>query len=222
MSRLPLSQTIETLAARCGPPSPLPVSAVLDLILWENVAYLADDDRRAKAFRLLQQKVGTEPEQILAASDDALLEVARHGIVPEQTVQKLRKIAQVALTAFPDGLDSILELPYKQAVRALKRFPSLGVPGAERILMLTGAQPILALESNSLRVLQRLGYAGETGRFDINYREAQSHAQPELPPQSHDLINAYLLLRRHGQTICRRTTPLCGVCPLQPNCPSAS
>jgi endonuclease III len=194
----------------------------MEMILWENVAYLADDDRRAKAFGLLREKTGLEPERILVASDDDLLEVARYGIVPDQTVAKLRRIAQVALTSFPDGIESALQLPVKQAVKAFKQFPAIGEPGAERILMLTGAFPVFGLESNSLRVLQRLGFGQDTGRFDADYKAAQSDALQELPPDSSVLATAYLALRRHGQTVCRRTTPLCNACPLRTNCPSAA
>ena len=50
-------------------------------ILWENCCYLADDERRARAFALLEKATRLDPERILAASDAALREVTGHGIV---------------------------------------------------------------------------------------------------------------------------------------------
>jgi endonuclease III len=33
---------------------------------------------------------------------------------------------------------------------------------------------------------------------------------------------AHLLLKRHGQELCRRTRPRCAECPLAAGCPAAS
>ena len=41
--------------------------------------------------------------------------------------------------------------------KALKRFPSIGDPGAEKILLFTRSYPVMALDSNGLRVLCRVG-----------------------------------------------------------------
>src|SRR5437879_12515427 len=104
------------------------------MILWENVAYLADD-RRQQAFQTLKKRIGTEPTQILSASDEALLEVTRHGIMPEQFSEKLRKCAQIALEGFDGDLRPILKLPMPKAKKALQKFPGIGEPGAEKIFV---------------------------------------------------------------------------------------
>jgi hypothetical protein len=90
------------------------------LILWENVAYLADDARRQAAFDLLRRRVGTKPKELLAASDEALLEVAGHGILAETFAAKLRECATLALDLFPaSGGDvaPLLEWPLERAAR---------------------------------------------------------------------------------------------------------
>jgi endonuclease-3 len=43
-------------------------------------------------------------------------------------------------------LAQILKLPYAQAKKALKQFPNIGDPGAEKILMFCGASQGLPLE----------------------------------------------------------------------------
>jgi hypothetical protein len=50
-----------------------------------------------------------------------------------------------------------LKKPLPQAKKALKRFPSIGDPGAEKILLLTRSYPVMALYSNGLRTLCRVG-----------------------------------------------------------------
>jgi hypothetical protein len=48
-------------------------------------------------------------------------------------------------------LGAVLDRPQADAIRALKKFPAIGEPGAEKILLFAGKAPILALESNGLR-----------------------------------------------------------------------
>jgi endonuclease-3 len=98
------------------------------------------------------------------------------------------------------------------------KFPGFGEPGAEKILLFTRTQPILALESNGLRVLVRLGFGEEKKSYATTYRLVQAAATAEAKQDCTWLIRAHLLLRRHGQEVCRRSQPQCGDCPLSPEC----
>lgn len=60
-----------------GPPTADP----FELMLWENVAYLASPERRRAAFELLQSTVGTAPHEILAARKSPLERVRGLGIL---------------------------------------------------------------------------------------------------------------------------------------------
>ena len=81
MTRITLAQVIERLQSHFGKQTPPTLNGPWEMILWENVAYLADDDRRQQAFQTLKKRISTEPTQILSASDEVLLEVTRHGIM---------------------------------------------------------------------------------------------------------------------------------------------
>jgi endonuclease III len=188
------------------------------MILWENAAYLADDERRREAFQTLKKRIGTEPAQILAASDEALLEVTRHGILADQFAEKLRQCAQIALEEFDGDLRPVLQLPFAQAKKALQKFPGIGEPGAEKILLFSKTYPVLALDSNGLRVLLRLGFGEEKKSYATTYRLVQKAIEDELDMDYSWLIQAHLLLRHHGQELCKRTKPECTKCPLAPDC----
>jgi endonuclease-3 len=125
-----LRSVLGKLAKHYGPPEAPPPSGPFELILWENVAYLADDERRAAAFTLLKKRVGTTPGKILDASTAALRAVAAHGILPERFAGKLREVAQIALDEFDGDLESIVKGPVPKAKRALRKFPGIGEPGA--------------------------------------------------------------------------------------------
>ncbi len=219
--RAPASKLLRLLAALrklYGRVPPPPAQGPFELILYENVAYLADDAGRDEAFGALRDRVGLFPEKILAAPHAALHEVARRGIGPDQTVEKLRAIAAIALEEFAGDLDEVIRRPAKEAIRALRRFPSIGEPGAQKILLFCKREPVLALDSNALRVLLRLGYGREEKNYARSYRTAQEAADNELPRDCATRIQAHLLLRRHGQELCKSSRPRCEVCPLRPAC----
>jgi hypothetical protein len=67
MPPLSLPQVIEQLKAFYGEPDPPDITDPWELILWENVAYLVDDERRHEAMTVLRERVGISPVQILAA-----------------------------------------------------------------------------------------------------------------------------------------------------------
>jgi endonuclease III len=201
-------------------PKPPKITDPVEIILFENVAYLADDEKRTAAFAALKKKVGTRPEQILKASQKQLEEITRMGgIVPELRAQRLRQIAELVHYIFKDDLAAELKKPLPEAKKSLKRFPTIGDPGAEKILMLTRSYPVLALESNGLRVLLRLGYAEEKKSYSASYRGVQQALAGGLPADYDGLIAAHQLLRQHGQELCKRTRPLCEAgCPLTAQC----
>jgi endonuclease III len=202
-----------------GQPQPPKITGPFDMILWENVAYLVDDERRAAAFAALEKDIGTKPQQILKASDQQLVAVTKlGGMAPEARARRLRQIAELAHWIFKDDLESVLRQPLPEAKKALKKFPSIGDPGAEKILMLTRSYPVLALESNGLRVLLRLGFAEEKKSYSASYRGVHQALKEQLPSSYDGLIAAHQLLRQHGQELCKRSQPMCENCPLQGEC----
>jgi endonuclease III len=217
----PLGRLIDTLGRQYGPQRSLAPRDPFHLLLWEYVAYLADDETRAAAFAELKATVGLGPAEVAAAPLAALAAIARLGgsIAVAQRASRMRDVAVTVRDTWRGSLQSVLRLPYTEARRALKAFPSIGPPGADKVLLLTGARAILALDSNALRVLVRLGYGREHKNYATSYASAQEAAMAELPGTVPALRNAFLLLRRHGQELCRRNHPRCTICPLRTSCP---
>ena len=148
----------------------------------------------------LREEIGMTPEEILAAPLARLIKSGVRGIVPEQSVEKLRRAAEIALEHFGGDLRTILKLPLVKAKKALKRFPAIGDPGAEKILLFCRAYPILALDSNGIRVLIRLGFGVETPNYSATYRSVQRHIEAEMIKEFSWLIKAHQLLRVTGKS----------------------
>jgi len=216
--QLPFATVIERLTKLYGEPAPPPVIEPFEMILWENVAYLANDTKRAEAFEELRTRVGLTPAAIREAKDSALLAIASKGILAKGTVEKLRTAAEIARN-FHDDLAPILEKPLAAARKDLQRFPAIGEPAAEKILLFNGRFPILAMDSNALRVVLRIGYGAEHHNYTTKYKIVQRALAAQLPDNCKALIRSHQLLRQHGQTLCKTSKPICSRCPLRPDCP---
>jgi adenine-specific DNA glycosylase len=198
-----LPALLDRLEEAGGAAGPVPSTDGWELVLAESIAYLVDDETRWRAVAKLKRVVGATPEQILAAPDVMLLEVVA-GMRPADRVARLRRCAELSIAGAP-----------------WRAYPGIGQPGSQRIELFTGVRPVLALDANALRVLVRLGYGDPTRAYATTYRQAQAQASGEVPETVSARQRAHQLLRRHGQTICRRSTPSCSTCPIAAQCPSA-
>jgi endonuclease-3 len=214
----PLDEIVDRLAQVYGEPAPPPARTLLELVLLENVAYLVDDTRRTDAFEALQARIGTQPAQILAAPTAALVKIAGEGILAEHQAGKLQAIARIAVDEFGGDLEGLRSQPLGQARKGLMRFPGVGEPGAEKLLLLGRSHAVLGLDSNGVRILTRLGLVHEAKSYAATYRAVQAAVGPYQSRGFDWLIRAHQLLRQHGQELCRRTTPRCDRCPLTDRC----
>ena len=214
-------KAVGLLEKKYGRPKAPAIRDPFELILYENIAYLVSDDRREKAFRELKKRVGLRVADILTAPLLQLAEItAMGGIFPELRARRLQESARLVRDAFGGSLRSALTMDPSTARRALKKFPTIGDPGADKILLFTGAVPSLAPESNGLRVLMRLGFVKENKNYATMYRAAQVALQNDARECAY-WIAAHQLLKRHGQELCRRSAPRCVACPLRNMCPAA-
>jgi endonuclease-3 len=144
-------------------PAPAILTDPLQQILWDNIGYLIDDDRRAALFEEFHLRVGLTPSDIESADFETLFDIARRGgMRPETRVQRWRDIAALVQTRAGGDLSGALaNLNPAKARALLKAFPTIGDPGADRILLFAGRAARPCLESNGVRALARLGFFAE-------------------------------------------------------------
>jgi endonuclease III len=215
-----LARIVAALRSHYGPIAPPPASTAFALVLWEKVAYLADDAKRRAAFELLRTRVGLEPRDILAAKPAVLREIAATGgaVGVLERAQRMRDAAELVVGEFGGSLDSVLSRPAPDAKRSLQKIYGIGEPGAEKILLLTRSQPVLSLDSNGARTMCRLGYGAEHKNYSTMYKSVADAARPELSADYDWLIDAHTLLRHHGQQTCKTSAPRCESCPVTVEC----
>lgn len=215
-----LKKLISALNRFYGTPVLPPARGPFELVMWENACYLLPDERRTQVFEGLKKRVGMNAKAILKGDPDTLLELATlGGMRPQVRVFRWQEIARIMLSQFDGDLDQILKLPYSQAKKALKQFPNIGDPGAEKILMFCGTASGLPLESHGLRVLTRVGYGrAHQKNYSAMYRSVQEAIKNEVPRKADAVAQAHLLLRQHGKEICKDKNPQCYECPIKEMC----
>jgi endonuclease-3 len=187
-------------------------------IVWWLCGYPASDAACAKGWRALNQEVGVEPQQILAASPAALATALRPGgMVPELRAMRLKEVAARVKDEFGGDLRSALVGPIAQVRKVLKKFPNIADPGTDRILLFAGIAPVAAIPSNCPHVLVRIQHGHERENYGVTYREAQQAVEAEVPHTFDARSRAYLLLKRHGQETCK-SKPKCPQCPVSASC----
>ena len=188
-------------------------------LVWWHCGYPASDATCAKGWDALTKAVGIEPRQLLRASPAVLAGALKAGgMVPELRAMRLKEIAERVEQEFGGDLMGALKGPVPEVRKLLKKFPNIADPGADRILLFAGIAPVAAIPSNCPHVLVRIRKGREREHYGVNYREAQQAIEAEVAPKADLRARAYLLLKVHGQTLCKRNRPKCDECPLQPDC----
>ncbi len=219
-----VSQLLDTLEAFHGPQTPCWPVDPYHFLVWWLCGYPASDAACAKGWASLQSKIGVDPDELLAANPAKMAAALKPGgMVPELRAMRLKEIAERVQKEFGGDLSGALRaLPIAKARTALKKFPNIADPGADRILLFGGFSPVAAVPSNCPHVLVRIEHGRERENYGVTYKEAQMSIAAGVPAKFDARARAYLLLKCHGQTMCKRTNPKCGECPAAGSCAYAA
>jgi endonuclease-3 len=144
-------------------------------------------------------------------------------MVPELRAMRLKEIAERVQKEFGgDLLGALKAMPLDRARKALKKFPNIADPGADRILLFAGISPIAAIPSNCPHVLVRIELGQERENYGVTYKEAQRLIEAQVPAKLEARQRAYLLLKVHGQQTCKLKNPKCSACAIAERCAFAA
>jgi endonuclease III len=190
-----------------------------EFLIWWYCGYPASDRACGKGWERLTNDVGVEPEKLLRASPAKLASALQAGgLFPDLRAQRLQETAMRVLNEFGGDLRRVLTGPISQARKTLKSFPSIADPGADRILLFAAIAPLAAVPSNCVHVPIRMLRGKEGQNYRADYREAQRLIAASVPETLEARTRAYLLLKQHGQTLCKATKPKCEECPVASKC----
>ena len=225
-----LGEVLNRLEQLYGPQKAAGPRDPYEMIVFVNCGYPATDVSCSKGFDALKREVGLKLDEILAAPKAKLAKLMRlGGIVPELRAQRLKEIARMVQKEFSGNLAAALKARMQEekkvpgsgirgAKKLLQRFPVIGEPGAEKILLFANVVPVAAVPSAALGVPMRVYFGGEGKNYATDYRRSREALSADLPETFPARQRAYLLLKKHGQEICKRTKPKCEICPVTDQC----
>lgn len=216
---LSVAALLDKLEAFHGAQEPCCPVEPYEFLIWWHCGYPASDTTCAKGWAALSKDIGIEPSRILKATQAKLAHALKAGgMVPEVRAMRLQQIAERVENEFGGDLRNALMGRIEDVRKSLKKFPGIAGPGADRILLFGKVTPIAAVPSNCPHVLVRIQLGLERENYGVTYREAESLLEAEIPEQFHPRQRAYLLLKEHGQTLCKRSKPKCAECPVRLHC----
>jgi endonuclease III len=214
-----VSEILRKLESYYGNQEPCWPTDPYHFLVWWHCGYPASDAACARGWESLNRAIGVEPQEILAASTAKLANALKSGgMVPELRAIRLLEIAARVQDEFGGDLRACLAGPAAKVRKVLKKFPSIADPGADRILLFGGIAPVAAVPSNCPHVLVRIRRGREGENYGVTYREAQQAIEAETPASLDARTRAFLLLKQHGQELCKRTKPRCDPCPVNSAC----
>jgi endonuclease III len=201
-------------------PHEKPLADPLEILVWENIGYLIDDEKRGVLFAEFRKRIGLKAAQIANAPMPVLSDIAgRGGMHPQKRAERLKEIGRLAIAECDGNLVGCLRaLPLAKARALLKKFPSIGDPGADKILLFAGIAVQPCLDSNGLRALVRLGFSVEQKSYAQTYKAAVAVLREHGTDDAEWFKRAYIVLREHGRALCKRSAPICEPCPLDRVC----
>ena len=218
--KTPISKVLDVLEKAYGSAEPSFPTDPYEFLVWWYCGYPASDAACAKGWENLTRDVGVEPENLLKAKPAKLAAALKPGgMFPELRAERLKELAMRVQGELGGDLRATLAAsPVAKARKILKQFHSIADPGADRILLFGGISPIAAVPSNCVHVPARILKGDDTQNYSSAYREAQRALAAEIPEAFDARTRAYLLLKRHGQEVCKRTNPKCDQCPVRSQC----
>lgn len=216
-------QILDELEAFYGPQEPNFPTDPYEFVIWWLCGYPPSDAACAKGWDQLKRTTGIAPRQILQAGAGKLASALKAGgMVPELRAQRLLEVAARVEQEFSGDLRAALTGRIPAVRAALQKFPGIAGPGADRIILFAGIAPLPAVPSNCPHVLVRIRQGFERENYNVTYREAQQAIDLEVKATADARARAYLLLKHHGQAICKRTNPKCEQCLVRKGCAYAA
>jgi endonuclease-3 len=211
---------LDALEGLHGPQAPRWPVDPYEFLIWWHCGCPASDATCSRGWTSLQKRVGVRPDQLLKARPAALTMALRAGgLIPELRTERLRVVASTVVREFNGNLaHAFLHMQPDSIRRVLKGFPGIADPGADRIMLFGGICALAAVPSNATQVAIRMQFGPPSSSYTNDYLAAQRLIEAEVSPDFAARQRAFLLLKIHGQSLCKRSTPKCGECPVAETC----
>jgi len=176
-------------------------------ILSQNTS----DRNSHRAFSNLRGSVNIRPEVLASLKPEDIKPAIMCAGLANIKSQRIVEVSKEVLARFDGDLSRVIRLPLNEARGALMDIKGIGPKTADVFLSFVGGYPVMPVDTNIFRVVDRLGFA--KGR---NYERTRGALESLIPPEK--LRDAHLYLISLGREMCKSRKPLCPTCPVNTLC----
>lgn len=123
---------------------------------------------------------------------------------------RLRNLLTLINKQYNASLETFFSLPQDELRRQLLAVKGIGPETADSIMLYAAAQPVFVVDAYTHRILLRHNLIDE----DTDYHSLQELFMDNFPPDVGQYGEFHALLVRTGNQFCKKTNPLCNICPL--------
>lgn len=189
---------------------------VLDQLVNTILSQNTNDQNRDRAFVALRQQFSSW-EAVRDAPLNAVVNAIRSSGLAQQKGVRIQQILKTISAEHGDlSLNFLPELSANEVRSWLTSLPGVGPKTAAIVMQYALGLPAFAVDTHIYRISERL--ALRPPQLSAN----DTHQLMEYLLEPQDFASDHLNLIRLGREVCRARHPLCGECPLNKICPSAS
>jgi endonuclease III len=207
-----MAEILDRLRAAYGPPPGHRRLPALDELVLTILSQNTNDRNRDRAYAAMRARFPSW-EEVRAADPAELVEVLRPGGLANQKAPRIQAVLN-AVAGAGHGLDLewLGALAPGAAIAWMTALPGVGVKTASCVLLFSFGEPVMPVDTHVHRVAGRLGLIPPGTSAD------RAHDLVTAATPLARMLEAHLLLIRHGRTICTARRPRCGECPLLDLC----
>src|SRR6478672_141832 len=205
---MPMAEIVDRLRAAYGAPAARTRLPALDELVLTILSQNTSDLNCERAYARMRERFPTW-EDVRDAPEAGLVEALRPGGL---AVQKAPRIQAALRDMDRLDLEWLGGLPADEAMRWLVALPGVGPKTASCVLLFSLDVPVMPVDTHIHRIALRVGLipAGTTA-------DAAHALLTEMTPPDR-MLEAHLLLIRHGRTTCTARRPRCEECVLLDLC----
>jgi endonuclease-3 len=205
---MPMNEILDRLRAAYGKPEARTPRPALDELVLTILSQNTSDLNSERAYARMRERFPTWAA-VRDAPEAELVEALRPGGL---ALQKAPRIQAVLRDLDDLDLDWLGEKPAGEAMRWLVALPGVGPKTASCVLLFSLGVPVMPVDTHIHRIALRVGLvpAGTTA-------DAAHALLTEMTP-ARRMLEAHLLLIRHGRTTCTARRPRCEECVLLDLC----
>lgn len=181
--------------------------ALIAVILSQNTS----SANSFRAYNRLEKRYEVKPEVLAQLDPEEIKPLIRIAGLHERRSHRIVAVSKEVLRRYNGNLENVLRLPLEQARNELMSIKGVGPKTADVVLASKAGKPVLPIDTNIFRVLNRTGLV--KGR---KYEEARSILESGVPPEKRWAV--HLSLIRLGREICKPRGPRHSICPIEELC----